>query len=57
MGTISIPAYTDDIGLYVSNDTAKNDFSLLNRLLTKPWIPPSNYNYPKIEQSGRKRSV
>ncbi|CAF3451318.1 unnamed protein product [Rotaria socialis] len=47
MGTISIPAYTDDIGLYVSNDTAKNDFSLLNRLLTKPWIPPSNYNYPK----------
>ncbi|CAM4832642.1 unnamed protein product [Rotaria magnacalcarata] len=55
--TISIPAYTDDIGLYVSNNTAKNDFSLLNRLLTKPWIPPSNYNYPKIEQSGKRRSV
>ncbi|CAM4782204.1 unnamed protein product [Rotaria magnacalcarata] len=55
--TISIPAYTDDIGLYVSNNTAKNDFSLLNRLLTKPWIPPSNYNYPKIEQSGKTRSV
>ncbi|CAM2727678.1 unnamed protein product, partial [Rotaria socialis] len=55
--TISISAYTDVIGLYVSNNAAKNNFSLLNRLLTKPWISPSNYNYPKIEQSGKRRSV
>ncbi|CAF4914410.1 unnamed protein product, partial [Rotaria socialis] len=55
--TISISTYTDVIGLYVSNNAAKNNFSLLNRLLTKPWISPSNYNYPKIEQSGKRRSL
>ena len=55
--TINIPVNDDDIGLYVLNNTAKNDFSLLNRLLIKPWIPSSNYVFPKIEQNGKNRSV
>ncbi|CAF4097017.1 unnamed protein product, partial [Rotaria sordida] len=55
--TIDILTHENDIGLYVSNNTTKNDFPLLNRLLTKPWIPPPNYIFPKIEQNGKKRSV
>ena len=55
--TIDIPVNDDDIGLNVSSNTAKNNFSLLNRLLIKPWIPSSNYVFPKIEQNGKKRSV
>ncbi|CAF4138860.1 unnamed protein product [Rotaria magnacalcarata] len=40
----------DDIGLYVSKQLAAEDFSLLNRLLTKPSTPPSNYVFTKVEQ-------
>ena len=52
--TIDIPVNDDDIGLNVSSNTAKNNFSLLNRLLIKPWIPSSNYVFPKSEQNGKK---
>ncbi|CAF1174859.1 unnamed protein product [Rotaria sordida] len=52
--TIDILTHEDDIGLYVSNNTAKNDFPLLNRLLTKPWIPPPNYIFPKTEENEKK---
>lgn len=56
---LSTPATTDeyDIGLYVLNNTVKNNLPLLNRLLSNPWIPASNYVFPKFEQNGKKRSV
>ncbi|CAM2725127.1 unnamed protein product [Rotaria socialis] len=47
----------DEIGLYVSKQLAAKDFSLLNRLLTKPSTPPSNYVFTKVEQGGKNRSV
>lgn len=47
----------DDIGLYVINNTAKYYFLLLNRLLTKPFIPPTTFIFPMIEQNGKNRSV
>ncbi|CAF1213615.1 unnamed protein product [Adineta steineri] len=32
------------------------DFSLVYRLLSKPWVLPKNYIFPKIEQNGKIRS-
>ncbi len=55
--TINVPIDDDNIGLYVTNNTAKNDFSLLNRLLVKPFTLSSSYVFPKVEQNGKKRSV
>ena len=54
---IHLSVNDDDIGLYVSKALSSNDFSLLIRLLTKPWAPGSTYVFPKLEQNGKTRSV
>ena len=54
---IRLSVNDDDIGLYVSKALSSNDFSLLIRLLTKPWAPGSTYVFPKLEQNGRTLSV